>query len=216
MQKLKIDKKTMQLYLVTDNAWLKGKTLESQVEEAVRGGVTFVQLRNKDICSEELAAEAKNIKKITDRYKIPFVVNDDIRAALEADADGVHVGQSDMSAKDVRSLIGEAKILGVSVQSVQQALLAQKQGADYLGVGAVFPTGTKNDADDVDANTVAEICRAVNIPVVAIGGISEKNIHELCGMGLDGVAVISAILSKSDISGASVELLELSRKITEI
>lgn len=213
---MKIDKKTMQLYLVTDNAWLKGKTLESQVEEAVRGGVTFVQLRNKDICSEELAAEAKNIKKITDRYKIPFVVNDDIRAALEADADGVHVGQSDMSAKDVRSLIGEAKILGVSVQSVQQALLAQKQGADYLGVGAVFPTGTKNDADDVDANTVAEICRAVNIPVVAIGGISEKNIHELCGMGLDGVAVISAILSKSDISGASVELLELSRKITEI
>jgi len=212
---LKIDKKTMQLYLVTDNTWLKGKTLESQVEEALRGGVSFVQLRNKDAGSAELAAEAKNIKKITDRYKIPFVVNDDIRAALEADADGVHVGQSDMSASDVRSLIGD-KILGVSVQTLQQALLAQQQGADYLGVGAVFPTGTKNDADDVDGKTVAAICKAVNIPVVAIGGISENNIHRLSGMGLDGVAVISAILSKADVSGASVKLLELSRKMTEI
>lgn len=212
---MKIDKKTMQLYLVTDNAWLKGKTLESQVEEALRGGVSFVQLRNKDASSAELAAEAKNIKKITDRYKIPFVVNDDIRAALEADADGVHVGQSDMSASDVRSFIGD-KILGVSVQTVGQALLAQEQGADYLGVGAVFPTGTKNDADDVDAKTLAAICKAVNIPVVAIGGISENNIHQLSGMGLDGVAVISAILSKEDVSGASVELLELSRKMTEI
>lgn len=211
---MKLDKKTMQLYLVTDKSWLEGNTIEHQVEEAIKAGVTFVQLRNKELCSGDLAQEGKKIKKVTDKYKIPFVVNDNIEVALEIEADGVHVGQSDMKASDVRSIIGQDKILGVSVHSVEQALLAQQQGADYIGVGAVFSTDTKLDARPMDKKTIRQICEAVNIPVVAIGGINESNIMELSGLHLDGIAVISAILAKKDIGEASKKMLTMSKKMT--
>jgi len=161
---------------------------------------------------DEFVKEAKEVKVLTDKYKIPFVINDNIEVALACGADGVHVGQSDMAVKDVRSQIGKDKILGVSAQTVEQAILAEKNGADYLGVGAVFSTSTKPDADAVTFETLKTICESVSIPVVAIGGISEKNILELKGTGISGVAVISAIFSKPDIVKATRRMHELSGK----
>lgn len=210
---MKADKATMLLYVVTDRSWLGENRLENQVEEIIKSGASFIQLREKDMLFDEFVHEGKKIKEITDKYKIPFVINDNIDVALAVNADGVHVGQSDMNAVNVRSLIGRDKILGVSVQTVEQALLAEKQGADYLGVGAVFSTATKDDADDVSFETLKAICNAVNIPVVAIGGINEKNIMELKDTGIDGVAVISAIFAKPDVSVATKELLALSKEM---
>lgn len=203
----------MLLYAVTDRTWLGKNRLEDQVEEIIKAGATFVQLREKNMPLEEFIEEGKKIKKITDKYKIPFVINDNIEAAIKVRADGVHVGQSDRDAGDARALIGEDKILGVSVQNVEQALLAEKQGADYLGVGAVFSTSTKDDADSVAHEMLKAICSAVNIPVVAIGGISEINIMELAGTGIDGVAVISAIFARQDVSSATKTLLGMAKKL---
>jgi len=212
---LKLDKNTMLLYVVTDRTWLGDNKLEDQVEESIKAGATFVQLREKELGFDNFVSEGIKIKKITDHYQVPFVINDNIEVALAIDADGIHVGQKDMNALDVRSLIGEDKILGVSAQTVEQALLAERQGADYIGVGAVFSTSTKNDADDVTFETVKAICEAVSIPVVAIGGINEHNLSQLKGYGVDGVAVISAIFAKSDISKATKELLELSKEMVQ-
>ncbi len=213
VEKLKLDKSTMLLYLVTDRTWLGENKLEDQVERSVKAGATFIQLREKDLDFDHFVDEGLKIKEITDRYQVPFVINDNIEVALAVNADGVHVGQSDMNAKDVRSLLGPDKILGVSARTVEQALLAQSQGADYIGVGAVFSTTTKNDADDVSFEEVKAICEAVTIPVVAIGGINEHNILQLKGCGVDGVAVISAILAKPDIEKATKELSELSSQM---
>lgn len=168
---MKLDKKDLLLYAVTDRSWLNGETLYSQVEKALKGGATFIQLREKDLDSEAFLKEAKELKKLCKEYNVPFVVNDNVDIAVKIGADGVHVGQSDMQAQDVREKLGKDKIIGVSAQTVEQALLAQKHGADYLGVGAVFSTNSKDDAVNVSHETLKAICEAVHIPVIAIGGI---------------------------------------------
>jgi thiamine-phosphate pyrophosphorylase len=210
---LKIDKNSMLLYVVTDRTWLGEHSLAEQVEETLKADATLIQLREKDLAFEDFVKEAETIKSITDRYHVPFVIDDNIQVALAVGADGVHVGQSDMAAGDVRALIGEDKILGVSAQTVEQAILAEKNGADYLGVGAVFSTSTKLDAQNVSFQTLKEICAAVSIPVVAIGGINENNISELKGSGVDGVAVVSAIFAKPDIFAATKNLCRLSKEM---
>lgn len=209
---MKCDKKDLLLYAVTDRSWLNGETLYSQVEKTLEGGTTFVQLREKELDEEHFLEEAKEIKELCRKYHVPFVINDNVDIALAMDADGVHVGQSDMEAGDVRAKLGPDKIIGVSAQTVEQALLAQKRGADYLGVGAVFHTGSKADAKDVSHETLKEICEAVDIPVIAIGGISKNNVMELAGSGICGIAVISAIFAQNDIKSATEQLKALTEK----
>ena len=207
--KLKVDRKSMLLYLVTDRSWLKGKTLLSEVEKCLDAGVTFLQLREKDLEESAFLEEAIQIGQAAKKRHIPFLINDNIEVAIKSGADGVHVGQHDMAAKDVRAMIGPDKILGVSAQTVEQAIAAQRAGADYLGVGAVFHTSTKLDAADVDLQTLRAICDAVSIPVVAIGGIGPDNIMQLSGSGIDGVAVISSILAQPDVAEATVHMKNL-------
>ena len=210
---MKCDKKDLLLYAVTDRHWLNGRTLYSQVEEALKGGATFIQLREKELDEEHFLEEAKEIKELCRRYQVPFVINDNVEIALAVDADGVHVGQSDMEAGDVRAKLGPDKIIGVSALTVEQAVMAEQNGADYLGVGAVFPTGSKADALEVSHDTLKAICKAVKIPVIAIGGISKENILELSGSGICGIAVISAIFAKDDIEEAARELRGLTEKM---
>ena len=201
---MKSDRQSLLLYAVTDRAWLKEEeTLPAAVEAALEGGVTFLQLREKHLEEGTFLEEARQLKDLCRRYGVPFVINDNVDIALAVDADGVHVGQSDMEAGDVRAAIGPEKILGVSAQTVEQALQAQARGADYLGVGAVFPTGSKDDADDVSHETLQAICQAVDIPVIAIGGISADNVSKLAGRGLAGIAVISAIFGQPDVEARS-------------
>ena len=209
------DKKDLLLYAVTDRAWLGDKTLSWQVEESLKGGATMIQQREKHLDHEHFLKEAKEIKELCRKYQVPFLINDDVDLAVEVDADGVHVGQHDMEAGEVRKKIGPNRILGVSAQTVEQALLAQQAGADYLGVGAVFPTGTKDDADAVSIQTLGEICRAVSIPVVAIGGIGQHNVMQLAGSGICGIAVVSAIYAQPDIQNAASTLHALAKEMVE-
>lgn len=209
------DKKDLLLYAVTDRAWLGDKTLSWQVEESLKGGATMIQLREKHLDHEHFLKEAKEIKELCRKYQVPFLINDDVDLAVEVDADGVHVGQHDMEAGEVRKKIGPNRILGVSAQTVEQALLAQQAGADYLGVGAVFPTGTKDDADAVSIQTLGEICHAVSIPVVAIGGIGQHNVMQLAGSGICGIAVVSAIYAQPDIKNAASTLHALAKEMVE-
>lgn len=206
---LYIKKETMRLYAVTDQTWSNNITLKEQVELAIQGGVTFVQLREKKKSKEEIIQIAREIKQITDKYQIPFVINDNVEVALKVDADGVHVGQEDMKAVEARGLLDDKKIIGVSVHTVEEAVEAQKMGANYIGVGAVFPTSTKKNAVKMSNKTLQDICQAVDIPVVAIGGIQTENIMELKESGIDGIAVVSAIFSKKDIKQAAKELREM-------
>ncbi|MCQ2589374.1 MAG: thiamine phosphate synthase [Treponema sp.] len=201
------------VYAVTDRHWVGEKSLLQQTDEALEGGATFVQIREKDLNEEDFEKEALELKALCKKYAVPFVVNDNVELAKKIDADGVHVGQSDMNAVDVRSLLGPDKILGVSAQTVEEAILAEKQGADYLGVGAVFPTGSKDDAIEVPHETLKAICEAVSIPVVAIGGISTSNVNLLKGSGICGVAVISAIYGQKDIKAATAVLRDEVQKI---
>ena len=201
------------LYAVTDRHWLGDRTLYDVVRESLDGGVTFLQLREKDLDDETFFQEAVRLRDMAREYGVPFVINDNVDIAVRMDADGVHVGQSDMEAGDVRALIGSDKILGVSAQTVEQAVLAEKRGADYLGVGAVFPTGSKDDADDVSFETLKAICEAVSIPVVAIGGITAENIPQLAGSGICGIAVISAIYGQKDIYKATASLKIITREM---
>lgn len=203
---MKCDKKDLLLYAVTDRHWLNGESLYSQVEKVLKGGATFVQLREKNLDEDAFLKEAIEIQKLCKEYQVPFVINDNVDIALQMDADGVHVGQSDMEALDVRKKLGPNKIIGVSAQTVEQALKAQAHGADYLGVGAVFKTGSKADADDVSFETLKAICQAVNIPVIAIGGISKENVHQLKNSGICGIAVISALFAQKDIETATKDL----------
>ena len=203
---MKCDKENLLVYAVTDRHWLNGRTLYEVVKESLDGGVTFLQLREKDLDDENFLKEAVELKELCKEYKVPFVINDNVDIAIKMDADGVHVGQSDMEAGDVRAKLGPDKIIGVSAQTVEQAILAEQRGADYLGVGAVFPTGSKDDADDVSLETLKAICEAVSIPVVAIGGITLENTPQLAGTGICGVAVISAIYAQEDIRKASEDL----------
>lgn len=212
---MKCDKDDLLLYAVTDRHWLKGQTLYAQVEEAIAGGATFVQLREKQMDEADVLQEAKEIQALCRAHHIPFVINDHVEIAKAIQADGVHVGQSDMEALDVRRLLGEEAIIGVSAETVEQALLAQAHGADYLGVGAVFPTGSKDDAADVSMETLRAICEAVDIPVIAIGGISEDNVGQLAGSGICGIAVISAIFAQESIRDAAARLKQKTAAMLE-
>ena len=212
---MKLDKKDLLLYAVTDRHWLDGRTLYEVVKESLDGGATFIQLREKELDNEHFLEEAKQLKELCAEYKVPFVINDNVDIAIAMDADGVHVGQSDMETGDVRAKLGTDKIIGVSAHTVEQAILAEKRGADYLGVGAVFPTGSKDDADDVSHETLKAICEAVNIPVIAIGGITVDNTPQLAGTGICGIAVISAIYAQPDIVAATKELKRVTSEMVE-
>lgn len=217
------DKKYLALYGVTDRWWVKQKlekaglpvtddTLREGLLEdtraALEGGMTYVQMREKGdpMTEDELLTEALALKALCEEYGVPFVIDDDVELAVKCGADGVHVGQSDMACVEARKALGSAKVVGVSAQTVEQAIQAEKDGADYLGVGAVFPTGSKDDADDVSHDTVKAICEAVSIPVIAIGGITKDNVGQLAGLGLDGIAVISAIYASDDLKSATEDL----------
>ena len=212
---MNLDSKSLLLYAVTDRAWLHERKLSDDVEKALLGGATFVQLREKDASFEEFLEQAKEVKEVCKKYNVPFVINDNIEVALAVDADGVHVGQSDMETGSVRQKLGKDKIIGVSTRTVEEALLAQDRGADYLGVGAMFQTSTKLDAADVTFEELKAICGAVEIPVVAIGGISHHNVMELEGAGIDGVAVVSAIFATVDIQKAASEMKQKLERVVK-
>lgn len=196
---MKFAESMLRLYAVTDRSWVGTQALYEQVEAALRGGVTCVQLREKELNPEDFLAEAKQIKTLCARYGVPLIINDNVELALKVDADGVHVGQEDMDAQDVRSLIGPDKILGVTAKTVEQAQRAQRNGADYLGSGAVFGSTTKPNARPMTKELLHSICQSVTIPVVAIGGIHRGNIASLAGTGIRGAAVVSGIFAAADI-----------------
>lgn len=228
----KIDKNNLRrdllLYAITDRSWLCGRSLESVVRQAILGGATFIQFREKKICDENFIEEnfadknsieekiledALAIKNLCAEFNVPFVVNDDVLLAKKIDADGAHIGQGDMPLEKAREILGEEKIIGVSAQNVDQAILAQRLGADYLGVGAIFQTQSKGDADSVSIETLRSICAAVEVPVVAIGGINCENILRFEKSGIAGVSVISSIFAADDILSAASALKEKVLKI---
>ena len=198
----------LKLYAVTDRAWTGRQSLEEQLETALRCGVTLVQLREKNLGQEDFLAEAVRIRRLTDRYGVPLIINDNVEVALACGASGVHVGQEDLEAGEVRRRLGPDRILGVTAKTVGQALRAQEAGADYLGSGAVFGSATKADARPMTMERLREITGAVSIPVVAIGGISRRNVHLLRGSGAEGAAVVSGIFAEADIAFAVRELRE--------
>lgn len=208
---MKLSKKDMLLYAVTDRRWSEGTTLYEQVEQALQGGVSTLQLREKNLSDEEFLKEAIEIKELCKKYDVPLIINDNVEVAIKCGADGVHVGQEDMEASKVREKVGRDMIIGVSAHNVEEARRAVSNGADYLGVGAVFSTSTKDDVDVLSKETLKDICLAVDVPVVAIGGINQDNILELKGTGVDGVAVVSAIFSSENI----VETCKKLRKLSE-
>ena len=204
---MRSDKKHMLLYAVTDRAWVGTKSLYEQVKEALENGVTCVQLREKELDESDFLKEAEQISALCKEYKVPFIVNDNVNIAIACKADGIHIGQEDMELTNVRKLVGEDMIIGVSAHTVEEAIKAQEGGADYIGIGAVFATSTKTDVDVLSFETLKSICEAVDIPTVAIGGIKKDNICKLKGSGIDGVAVVSAIFAANDIATATKELL---------
>ena len=206
----------MRLYAVTDRAWVGKQSLAEQVAAALRGGVTCVQLREKELDEEQFLREAEEIFTLCKRYRVPFFINDNVALALRCHADGVHVGQDDMDVAEVRRLVGQEMMIGVSVHTVEEARTAAEGGADYLGVGAMFATSTKTDASLVTKETLRAICDAVSIPVVAIGGINKSNLLELAGTGVDGVALVSAIFSAADIATECRLLYGLSQEMAEL
>jgi len=210
---MRLDKKYMQLYAVTDRAWTGNKTLYEQIKEALENGVTCVQLREKNLDEASFIEEAKKISVLCRQYNTPFIVNDNVNVAIASNADGIHIGQEDMGLKDVRKIVGESMIIGISAHTVEEAKFAQENGADYIGIGAVFETSTKNDVDVIPYEKVKSICDAVDIPKVAIGGINAENILKLKGSGIDGVAVVSAIFGAKDIGKATKELYTLSNNL---
>ena len=210
---MKCDKNHMLLYAVTDRAWVGKQSLYEQVEAALRGGVTCVQLREKELDEAEFLAEAKEVSALCRRYGVPFFVNDNVDIAIACGADGVHVGQEDMAAAQVRRRVGDGMMIGVSVHSVEEALEAVRNGADCLGVGAMFSTSTKADAHVLPREVLRDICRAVDVPVVAIGGIGKGNLMQLAGTGVDGVALVSAIFGAADITAECRLLRKLSEEM---
>lgn len=199
----------MTLYAVTDRSWLGERTLAQAVEAVLKGGATFLQLREKELDQGALLAEARELRAIAGRYHVPFVVNDSVEAALACGADGVHVGQTDLMGRDVRALIGPDKILGITANTVELAVAAERAGADYIGAGAVFGTTTKQDAKNLSLERLGEICRAVSIPVVAIGGVNADNLPRLAGTGAAGAAVVSALFAQPDPEDAARHLRAL-------
>lgn len=205
----------MRLYAVTDRTWVGRQTLMEQVEAALKGGATCVQLREKELDEDAFLEEAMKMKRLCAKYGVPFIVNDKVSIAIGCGADGIHVGQGDMEAERVRGLVGKGMMVGVSVQTVEQAKAAQAAGADYLGVGAVFQTTTKPDAHEVTRQTLKDICEAVSIPVTAIGGINKINMAQLMGTGIDGVALVSAVFAAEDIEKECRELRAISEKMVQ-
>lgn len=203
----------MTLYAVTDRSWLGERTLAQVVEDVLKGGATFLQLREKELDREAILAEAREIQAIAARYHVPFVINDNVDIALACDADGVHVGQTDLMGRDVRALIGPDKILGITANTVELAVAAERAGADYIGAGAVFGTTTKQNAKNLSLDTLKAICQAVNIPVVAIGGINADNLPQLAGTGAAGAAVVSALFAQKDPEEAARRMRALADKM---
>ena len=210
---MKCDKHTMLVYAVTDRAWVGKMSLYQQVEAALQNGATCIQLREKERDDADFLAEAQEMAALCRRYHVPFIINDNVDIAIACHADGVHVGQEDMAASDVRKRVGDQMMIGVSAHTVEEALEAVRNGADYLGLGAVFSTSTKTDAGAMSFDTLKAICDAVEIPTVPIGGISPANIMQLAGSGVDGVAVVSAIFGAPDPGQATAQLVELSQKM---
>lgn len=203
---MKFDKDLLLLYAITDRSWLNGRTLLEQVEETLKGGTTILQIREKDLDEASFKEEALQIKALCQKYNVPLIINDNVLLAKDIDADGVHIGQDDLALESARQILGPDKIIGVSAHNLEEAKKAYENGADYLGVGAMFSTNTKQDATDVSFATLREICTLVDLPVVAIGGINQENIIQLTGSGIDGVAIISAIFASDDIEKATQQL----------
>lgn len=197
------------LYLVTDRQLMSCDSLTEAVEQAILGGCTMIQLREKELPSLEFYNQAVAVKQVTERYHIPLIINDRIDIAMAVQATGVHIGQHDLPAAAVRKVIGENMLLGVSASSIAEAIQAQQDGADYLGVGAMFPTGTKTDAESVSMEELQKIRTAVSLPIVVIGGINKGNAGRFKPLGIDGLAVVSAIIAQSDIKAAAAELKDL-------
>ena len=210
---MKCDKKAMLLYAVTDRAWVGKQSLYEQVESALKGGATCVQLREKELDDEAFLNEAIEISALCKQYRVPFFINDNVEIAIKCHADGIHVGQEDMEAAQVRQRVGDDMIIGVSVHSVEEALEAVRNGADCLGVGAMFSTSTKTDVNVLPKETLRDICAAVDIPVVAIGGIGKSNISQLASTGVDGDALVSAIFAADDIESECRLLRKLSEEM---
>lgn len=201
------------LYAVTDRAWVGRLTLLEQIEAALKNGVTLLQLREKRLPEEQLVAEAIQVKALCRRYQVPLIINDNVNAALKSGADGVHVGVDDLPVKEIRRWAGKGFIIGATAKTVEQAKQAEQAGADYLGVGAVFPSPTKKSAIRITVEQLREICGSVSIPVAAIGGITEQNIVQLAGSGADGFAVVSAVFGADDPGAAASRLLKLAREL---
>ena len=209
-------RKAMLLYAVTGRSWLKeNETLLDVVKEVVKNGATFLQIREKDLNGADFEAEAKTLQDICREHQVPYVVNDNVEIAMKIHADGVHVGQSDIKGRDIRAMIGSDKILGISAGTVEEAVAAEQAGADYIGVGAIFGTSTKKNARNITMDRLNEIVEAVEIPVVAIGGINATNISELAGSKVDGVAVVSAIFAAEHPGEATKELLLKAKAVIE-
>lgn len=199
------------LYLVTDRGLMSTQTLEEAVESAILGGCTIVQLREKNASSRDFYQNALKVKAVTDKYRIPLIINDRVDIAIAIDAAGIHVGQSDLPAEVVRRIIGKDKIVGVSANTAEDAIKAVNTGADYIGVGALYSTSTKADADVISKEQLLAVRKAVNVPIVGIGGINCKNAGELAATGIDGIATVSAIIAQEDIRKAAEKLLGIFR-----
>ena len=210
MKKNKVD---YTLYLCTDRNLMSTETLEEAVEKAIKGGCTLVQLREKDCSSLEFYQTALKVKSITDQYGVPLIINDRVDIALAVDAAGIHVGQSDMPASVIRKIIGPDKIIGVSAANLKEAQIAEKDGADYLGVGAMYTTETKKDTRPVTLEELKEIRSEVNIPIVVIGGINKNTVRDFKGLGIDGLAVVSAVIAQEDIEQAASELVQMFKEL---
>ena len=211
---MKFSKDMLLLYAVTDRSWTQDQTLYDQIEAALKGGVTIVQLREKNLTEDEFVAEAIRVKELCSRYNVPLIINDNADVALKSGADGVHVGIEDTPVAELRQKVGKDFIIGATAKTVEQAQSAEKAGADYLGVGAVFPSPTKKNAIRITAEKLKEICSSVSVPAVAIGGISLDNVSEIKGCGMSGIAVVSAIFASDDIQKAASELKEKAKEVT--
>lgn len=203
---MNMNREQLKLYAVTDRSWLGDETLYEQVELALKGGATMVQLREKELDEDAFEQEAMEIRNLCHRYHVPFIVNDNVELAKKIGADGVHIGQSDMELMEARKFLGADKIIGVTAKTIEQAKAAEAGGADYLGSGAVFGSSTKLDAKPMDHALLQEICESVHIPVVAIGGITAENVAKLQGRGMAGVAVVSGIFACPDIEAGTRKL----------
>lgn len=212
---MKLSKHNMLLYAVTDRSWLNGKTLSEEVEEAIIGGATFIQLREKNLDSDDFLSEAIEIRKICNKYEVPFVIDDNVEIAIKSGADGVHLGQNDMNISQARALLGKNKIIGATARTVEQAVRAEQEGADYIGSGAVFATSTKSDTVPLSYENLCKICRSVSIPVVAIGGINTGNVKYLTGSGISGIAVVSGIFKSDNVRESAGTLKEMIIDILE-